>query len=156
MGLLDRVVPFLARLFLVILFPFSGLSKILDWNLAMQQASSSFMPGAPLLIVGMLLELVAPVLILFRVLDRLAAFLLAGFCIVTALMFHDFWNYPGLFSPAGGPALDHFWEFLKNFGLAGGLMLVMLDARPRPFSDFVTHPLSSTGGDAVEPARPPA
>lgn len=156
MGFLDRIVPFLARLFLVVLFPFSGVSKILDWNLAMQQASSSFMPGAPLLIVGMIVELVAPVLILLGVWDRLAAFLLAGFCMVTAVMFHDFWNYPGLLSPSGGPALDHFWEFLKNFGLAGGLMLVMLDARPRPFSDFVARPLSSTGADAPASTRRPA
>ncbi|HYN39091.1 MAG TPA: DoxX family protein, partial [Rhodospirillales bacterium] len=120
MRFLDRIMPFLARLFLVILFPFSGLSKIMDWNLAMQQAETSFMPGAPLLIAGMFVELVMPVLILIRVWDRLAAFILAGFCAATALMFHDFWNYPGLLSPGGGPGLDHFWSFLKNFGLVGG------------------------------------
>ena len=144
MGLLDRIVPFLARLFLVILFPFSGISKILDWNLAMQQAEASFLPGAPLLVIGMIVELAMPLLILVRVWDRVAAFVLAGFCVATAVMFHDFWNYTGLFSPGGGPALDHFWEFLKNFGLAGGLMFIMLDARPRPFSDFVRHPFRST------------
>jgi putative oxidoreductase len=148
MAFLDRIVPFIARLFLVILFPFSGLSKILDWNLAMQQAASSFMPGAPLLIAGIFIELVMPVLILIRLRDRLAAFILAGFCVATALMFHDFWNYPGLLAPGGGPALDHFWEFWKNLGLAGGLMFIVLDAQTRPFSDFVRRPFSSTGPDA--------
>jgi uncharacterized membrane protein YphA (DoxX/SURF4 family) len=26
--------------------------------------------------------------------DRLAAFILAGFCVITAVLFHQFWRFP--------------------------------------------------------------
>jgi putative oxidoreductase len=159
MSFLDRIMPHLARIFLVGMFPFSGLDKIVHWDLALQQAASSFLPAAPLLLVlGMIVEFVTPVCIVLRIFDRLAAFVLAGFCVLTAVLYHDFWNYPGLFAPGGGPALDHFWEFLKNFGLAGGLMFVMLGARTKPFGDFARHPLSRSGEPSDHPvaARAPA
>ena len=157
MAFLDRIMPHLARIFLVVLFPFSGLDKIVHWDMALQQAASSFLPAAPLLLVlGMIVEFVTPVCIVLRIYDRLAAFVLAGFCILAAVLYHDFWNYPGLFAPGGGPALDHFWEFLKNFGLVGGLMFVMLGARTRPFSDFVHHPLSRSDDPTAELAVPRA
>jgi putative oxidoreductase len=57
--------------------------------------------------------------------DRPAALLLAGFCVVTAFLYHPFWAYPDFFSPGDDSrARDHFWQFLKNFGLVGGLLLV--------------------------------
>jgi len=47
------------------------------------------------------------------------------------------------------------WEFPKNFGLVGGLGLVMLAPRTLPLSLVVQHPLASTyvsGPDAGAPA----
>jgi putative oxidoreductase len=37
--------PILARLCLVLMFPFSGLDKIVHWQDALKQANSSFLPG---------------------------------------------------------------------------------------------------------------
>ncbi len=144
MKLLDRLTPHLARFFLVVLFPFSAIDKMIHWDAAMQQATSSFLPGgAVLLVVAMLVELLCPLAILLQRFDRIAAFILAGFCAVTAVLYHPFWNFPGLLDPAGGPALPHFWDFLKNFGLAGGLMYVMLGARVLPLSAVAAAPLAS-------------
>ena len=72
-------IPFLIRFCLVVLFPFSALDKILDWKGALVQAKSSFLPGgAVLLVLGMAVEIVTPVMIVFGWHDRIAAFLLAG------------------------------------------------------------------------------
>ncbi len=147
MRFIDPYVPFILRLFLVILFPFSALDKIVHWDTALQQANSSFLPGGNvLLILGAMIEIIAPLCILLQKFDRLAAFLLAGFCIVTAFLYQNFWDYPGGFFVRGdgGPALSHLWEFLKNFGLAGGLLFITLDAKPQPFSEFLHKPISST------------
>jgi putative oxidoreductase len=119
-----------ARILLVMLFPPSAVDKIVHWNLALEQANSSFLPdGGLLLIIGMVIEIVCPVLIVFRRFDASASAVLALFCAATAILYHNFWAYPGLFAPQGGPALDQLWEFLKNFAIVGGLMFVMRDGR---------------------------
>ena len=79
-----------------------------------------------LLVMAILVEGLTPFCILFGWMDRPAAFLLAGFCVVTAFLYHPFWAYPDFFSASDtSKARDHFWQFLKNFGLVGGLTLVI-------------------------------
>ena len=113
---------------LVIIFPFSGLDKILNWNNALKQAESSFLPGGPVLLgLAMVVEFVTPVCIVTGWYDAIAAFVLAGYCVITAFLYHAFWAYPRFWSPASA-GYPHLWEFLKNFGLVGGLLLVVLDS----------------------------
>lgn len=45
------VLPLLARMFLVCMFPFSGIDKIIHWNAALKQANSSFLPDGWLLLI---------------------------------------------------------------------------------------------------------
>jgi putative oxidoreductase len=142
--------PLLARIFLVCLFPFSGLDKILHWDDALKQANSSFLPnGRELLIIGMAVEFLAPVCIIFNWHDRLAAFILAGFCAVTALLYHNFWSYADFWSPGDSQGRSHFWDFLKNFGLAGGLCLIIIGGSLSPLSSVLAAPLSSSPGIAT-------
>ena len=120
------VLPVMARVCLVVIFPFSGLDKIFNWGSALKQAESSFLPGGPvLLVLAMMVEFVTPVCIVSGWYDGFAAFVLAGYCGIMAILYHNFWKYPRFWSPdsAGYP---HLWDFLKNFGLVGGLMLVVL------------------------------
>ncbi len=120
--------PLLARIFLVLLFPFSALDKILYWNDALEQADSSFVPGTlgrVLLVAAIVVELVTPVCIVIGWHDRLAAAVLALFCVVTALLYHRFWKYSDFWTPGDSKGRAHFWDFLKNFGLAGGLLLIV-------------------------------
>lgn len=143
MALLNDYAPLLLRIALVVLFPFSGLDKIVNWRSALKQANDTAYAPA-MLIAAIVVEFVTPVCIIIGWHDRLAAFILAGFCVVTALMYHQFWRYPTFWRFQQGEGLEHFWEFLKNFGLVGGLGLVMLASRTLPLTDVAMHPLAST------------
>jgi len=151
---IDEYLPLLLRICLVVLFPFSALDKVVNWGSAMKQAGSGAL--APVLLVSAIaVETVCPACIVSGWHDRLAAFVLAGFCAVTAVLYHQFWRDPDFWRFREGEGLQHFWEFLKNFGLVGGLGLVMLTPRTLPLSTVIQHPLASTyvsGPDAGAPA----
>ena len=150
---LDIALPLLARILLVILFPFSALDKILGWNAAVKQANSSFLPGgAALLVIAIIVELMMPICIVLAWHDRMAAFVLAGFCVLTALLYHEFWRYGDFWARGESQGRNHFWDFLKNFGLVGGLLMVVFGTHLAPLNAFVSHPLSSTRVYTSEPA----
>jgi putative oxidoreductase len=143
MMLLNAYAPLLLRICLVVLFPFSGLDKIVNWSDAKKQAG----PGAvatAMLAAAIVVELLTPVCIVLGWHDRLAAFILAGFCVVTAVLYHQFWRFPDFWRFKAGEGLEHFWEFLKNFGLVGGLGLVVLAPRTLPATEVLSHPFAST------------
>ena len=86
MTLINDYAPLLLRICLVILFPFSGLDKIVNWGSAMKQAGNiPFKPA--MLVISIIVEFVTPICIVTGWHDRFAAFILAGFCVVTALLF---------------------------------------------------------------------
>jgi putative oxidoreductase len=153
MMFINDYAPLVLRICLVVLFPFSGLDKIVNWGSAMKQAGSiPFKPA--MLVASIVVEFVTPICIVFGWHDRLAAFILAGFCVVTAVLFHQFWRFPDFWRFREGEGLDHFWEFLKNFGLVGGLGLIVLAPHTLPLSENLLHPLASThvaGPQAGEP-----
>jgi putative oxidoreductase len=145
MTVIDAYAPLLLRIGLVALFPFSALDKVVNWQAALNQARGGILPGAPVLIVlGALIEAITPVCIVLGWHDRAAAFVLAGFCVVTALLYHPFWTFADFWRFREGPALAHFWDFLKNIGIAAGLGWVILAAQPGPVSAFVAQPLASS------------
>ena len=158
MLLINAFAPLLFRICLVVLFPFSAFDKIRNWEGAMRQAGT--LPFKPaMLVVSIIVELAAPLCIVTGWHDRLAAFVLAGFCVITALLFHQFWRFPAFWRFEPGEGLEHFWEFLKNFGLIGGLGLVMLSSGTLPVSDIAQHPLISSpviGAQAGVPLPSPS
>ncbi len=147
MTMQPRAVPLLARLCLVCLFPFSALDKIVHRKQAMTQARSAPVPApGALLNVAIAVELVAPVCIVTGRLARPAAAVLAGFCAVTALLYHPFWTHDDLMARGESQGREEFWEFLKNFGLVGGLMLVVLGRELDGVAEVVRHPLAPPAG----------
>lgn len=125
-GLAPDTLSLIARICLVIIFPFSALDKIFNWTDALAQANSGILPGGPvLLVLAMSLEIAAPVCIVTGWQAGWAALLLAAYCVVTALLYHQFWAYPRFWRPQS-EGFPHVWDFLKNFGLVGGLLLVVL------------------------------
>jgi putative oxidoreductase len=126
----NQLLDFIARLCVVVLFPFSALNKIFDHQSAMAQAANGLIPLPPaisalLLVLGGILEVVGPVCILSGFYRRQAALLFIFYVIVTAVLFHNFWSFP-----FNGDAWNqNFWPFLKNFGLAGGFLYIAADAR---------------------------
>jgi putative oxidoreductase len=144
--------PFLitlgVRYLLVILFfPFSALDKVLNFNGAVGQAQERTGGRALavlLILAGLCVEILMPIAILTGVLDRLAAFVLAGYCGVTALLWKQFWT-PGDFWRAGpSHGRDLFWDFLKNWSLAGGLLLITFGTSMASIDRFIADPLSSS------------
>ncbi|WP_419816408.1 DoxX family protein [Glacieibacterium sp.] len=136
----------LPRLSLVAMFPFSAIDKIWHWRACLAQTRSSGLPGAKvMLIAAILVEAVTPLCIVSGVWDRAAAVILAGFCVVTAILYHPFWSYPDFWSddPAS-VAREHFWQFVKNFGLVGGLLLVVFAGTLADPRTVMANPFSST------------
>ncbi len=148
------VAPFIIRLCLVVIFPFSTLDKIFNWRGALKQANSGVLPGGPvLLVLAMLVETGTSALILLGLFDRAAAALLIFYCVVTAVLYHQFWACGDFFASGDSKGRTHFWDFLKNLGLAGGLGFVVLGAPLASVHYATTRPFSSTPAyDSVAPA----
>jgi putative oxidoreductase len=132
----DRYLAFIARLCLVLLFPFSCLNKIFDYQSAMAQAAHGLIPLPPgaaalLLVLGGTLEAVGPLCILFGFYRRQAALLFIFYVVATAVLFHNFWDFPFNSDTWN----DNFWPFLKNLGLAGGFLYIAADAKMQSLRD---------------------
>ncbi len=127
-GPINDALAVLACVFIVWIFPFSFLDKVINWDAAVKQASSGWLPGGALLLYpAMAVELLTPPMIVFGFHDGIAAFVLAGYCAVTAIVFHNFWTYPCFWSP-DSDGYPHIWDFFKNFGLVGGLIFIMFQS----------------------------
>jgi putative oxidoreductase len=143
---LSIVGTFVVRYLLVMLFfPFSALDKILNFSGAVAQASEIAPKGVAtgLILVGLSVEILMPLAILTGTADRAAALVLAGYCMVTAVLWKQFWK-PGDFWHGGdskGRML--FWDFLKNLSLAGGFLLLVVGA-PGTLGSFLAAPLASS------------
>jgi len=150
---LSIVVIFTVRLLLVLLFlPFSALDKILNFRQAIDQAEQAVSARAPasLLVVGGLgIEIVMSLAILTGVGDRLAAFVLATYCIVTALLWKQFWKGKDFRLRGQGLGRDVFWDFLKNLALAGGFLLLAVGTNSASLDQFLAHPFASSHPYAV-------
>ena len=95
----NQFLDFIARLCLVLIFPFSALNKIFDHQSAMAQAAHGWIPLPPslaelLLVLGGMLEVIGPVCILLGFYRRQAALLFIFYVIATAVLFHNFWSFP--------------------------------------------------------------
>jgi putative oxidoreductase len=133
---LGIVVTFFVRLALVALFlPFSALDKILNFRGAVRQASEVSVVLAPILVLGGLG-------ILTGIADRLAAFVLSGYCVLAALLWKRFWTHGDFWS--GGHDRELFWDFLKNVALGAGILFITFGTGPADVPAFLEHPLSSS------------
>ena len=145
---LSGIVILAVRTGLVVLFlPASALDKILNFRGAVNQAAELFAArpaSIAMILTGLCIEITMPLCILTGFADRLAAFVMAGYCAATALLFKRFWQ-PGDFWRGGdsrGRGL--FWDFLKNFSLASGFLLITVGLDGTDWRRFVQHPLAST------------
>ena len=146
MPTLSLAVAFGTRLLLVLLFlPFSALDKILNFRGAVGQAKQAVHATAPavvLILLGLCVEIGMSACILTGAFDRAAAFVMAGYCGVTALLWKPFWK-PGDFW-SGGQGRELFWDFLKNFALAGGFLLITFGTGASTVESFLADPLASS------------
>jgi putative oxidoreductase len=136
------------RLLLVLLFlPFSALDKVLNFRAAVLQASEVLAtPGIARLLIfgGLATEVSMSTAILTGIADRLAASIMSAYCVLTALLWKQFWKSPDfrLKGPSAGREL--FWDFLKNLSVAGGFLLLAIGANGIGISELRAHPFGST------------
>ena len=93
---------------LVSVFFVNGITKTLNFDQTIDWVKSFNYPSE-IVYVGILIELVAPLMILINFYRKIAIYILILFCIMSAFMFH---------SDIGNPT--QLTQFLKNIGLAAG------------------------------------
>ena len=146
--MLAAAVAFAGRCLLVCLFlPFSALDKLLNRKAAVDQASRAI-PNraiAGLLVAGgFCIEVLMSLAVLSGVADRLAALILAAYCLITALLWKQFWTDRDFRLRGAGNSRDVFWDFLKNVSLAGGLVLLGFGSNGSGVEPFLHNPLASS------------
>jgi len=144
----DPAIGIAVRYLLVVLFfPFSALDKTINFRGAVGQAQEMFHArslATAVILTGLAIEILMPLGILTGVADRLAALIMAGYCAATAVLFKRFWE-PGDFWHSGqSKGRDLFWDFLKNFSLAGGFLLITVGLNGAGLPRFLANPLGSS------------
>ena len=142
------VIAAAVRVILVLLFlPFSALDKILDFDGAVRQArgvAANLFLARLFIIAGLSVEVFMSVGVVSGVHDRLCAFVLAGYCAATALLWKRFWAQGDFWTDSAGRGRGLFWDFLKNFALAGGFLLITFGTGAGSVHAFFDDPLSTT------------
>jgi putative oxidoreductase len=142
------MIMFCARALLVVLFlPFSALDKLLNFNAAVGQATQAI-PARPiaafLICAGLFIEVTMSLAILSGIFDRLAAAILAGYCLITAVLWKQFWNTDDFRLRGPSKGRDTFWDFLKNLAVAGGFLMITFGTTAEGVRSFIHAPFSAT------------
>ena len=110
-----NILDLLGRIFISLLFLINGYFKISNYEGTLEWMEGYNIPGI-LLTPTIILELAAPILVIIGYKTKISAFLLAVFCITTAIIFHtDFSSQTQITS------------FLKNIALAGGFLFIVVN-----------------------------
>jgi len=114
-----RELDFLFRLAIVAVFFFNGISKLLNIDGVAAWMESYDFPSF-FLFPAIAIEIIAPLLILFRIEQRFSYLSLMAFCALSALVFHfDFTNQVQTTA------------FLKNMALMAGIYFLMISETRR-------------------------
>jgi putative oxidoreductase len=147
-SLLSILLAFAARLLLVLLFfPFSALDKVLNFRAAVAQAgeaTSSQGVAKTLIFAGLAVEVFMSLGVLTGIADRFAAFVLAGYCIVTALLWKQFWRRTDFRLRGKSAGREVFWDFLKNLAVAGGFLILAFGPNAASALQFIHAPFATT------------
>ena len=112
---MTNVLDLLGRILISALFLISAFNKIFNLEGSMNWMEGFNVPGF-LIFPAIAVEIILPVLVIVGYQARIAAGVLAIFCLMTAFLFHlDFSNQ------------SQFISFLKNIGLAGGFLFIVIN-----------------------------
>jgi putative oxidoreductase len=141
------VVELIVRCGLVLLFlPFSALDKTFGFDHAVRQAQEVVKPrpiAAGMILAGLFVEIACTLGVVSGVADRACAFVIAGYCAVTALLYKRFWAEGDLWSDPDGKGRSLLWDFLKNLSLGAGFLLIVVGLDGSGFGAFLADPLAS-------------
>ena len=112
---MTNIIDLIGRVFISGVFLLSGFNKIGNYDGTVGWMESFGLPGY-LLIPAIILEILAPILIIIGYQTRIAAGALSLFCLATAIIFHtDFSDQM------------QFIAFMKNLALAGGFLFLVVN-----------------------------
>ena len=110
-----NILDLIGRILISALFLISAFNKIFNLEGSMSWMEGFGVPGF-FIFPAIAIEMILPVLVIVGYQARIAAGILAIFCLATAFIFHfDFSNQSQLIS------------FLKNIGLAGGFLFIVVN-----------------------------
>ncbi|MGK9169123.1 DoxX family protein [Inquilinus limosus] len=111
---------FFARIFLAVLFVASGWEKVIGFEGAVQYTATASTLPAPQIVTALTLvvELAGGILLILGLFSRVAAFVLAGFTLLTIPFVHHFWTM------TDAEAMANQIHAIKNLAIAGGLLMV--------------------------------
>jgi putative oxidoreductase len=119
MPALQNQLALIGRVLLAILFIRYGFEKVVAFQGTVGYIAAKGLPmPAVLAALAIVVELGGGILLAIGLLTSWAALALAGFCVVTAFLFHPFWTLPE--AQQYGEQIS----FYKDLALAGGLLVV--------------------------------
>jgi len=140
---------------LVLLFmPFSALDKIFGFNHVVRQAQQVFSArpiAIAMILCGLAIEIVCTLGVLTGIADRASAFVIAGYCAVTAVLYKQFWAQSDFWSDPDGKGRTLLWDFLKNLSLGAGFLLIVVGTDGSGLAPFLAHPFASSHPYGVYP-----
>ena len=113
--MLSNIFDLIGRMLISLVFLLSGVNKIINYDDTFMWMEDYGVSGI-LLIPTIILEIVAPILIIIGYQVRISAVLLGMFCIATAIIFSS--DFSDQMQIVG---------FLKNLGLAGGFLFLAIN-----------------------------
>ena len=150
-----QIVTFVIRAVMVCLFlPFSALDKVMGFDHALIQAQRVFKPrplAILVLLAGLAIEVGCSAGVVSGVADRACALVLAIYCAATALLFKRFWTQADLWTDPDGQGRNLLWDFLKNFALGAGFLLLVVGTDGSGMTRFLEHPLATSQPYGVRP-----
>lgn len=112
MQVINGTIALIGRAMISVLFIAAGLGKVTDIGGTASYMASAGLPST-LAWPGAIFELGLGLTLLLGIFTRISALLLAVFCVITALIFHTNFADPTQMA-----------NFLKNFAIAGGLLVL--------------------------------
>ena len=142
------VVALVVRYGLVLLFlPFSALDKIFGFDHPVKQAQSVVKPrpiAIAMILIGLAVEIFCTMGVVTGIADRASAFVIAGYCAATAMLYKQFWAQGDFWSDPDGKGRTLFWDFLKNLSLGAGFLLIVAGTDGSGLAPFLAHPFASS------------
>ena len=121
---IENLIDLIARIFISLLFLINGYSKVIYFDGTISWMESYGLPGF-FIYPAILLEIIAPLLLIIGYKTKISSIMLAGFCIVTALIFlNDFSEQ----SQLNG--------FFKNIGLSAGFLFLAINGSKKFSLDY--------------------
>lgn len=124
----SRYLGVAGRVLLCLIFLFSGVNKMFNFDATAARMADAGMPIAPLFLVGAIgLELVGSLLVITGLQIQLGALMLLAFLLPATFIFHPFWQFEGQ-----QQAIERI-QFMKNLAIMGALLMLVAHGR-RGFS----------------------